>query len=200
MALPIPTGRNMVILPRLRAMRHGVGGALLEPLWPDKDPASTGFYGVDWYWVFDGAAPVAVTAALVPSDALTVLSQGIVGTAYVLELSGGADGSAASVLLTATGPDGRIEVRAVSLRITGEAVVATETTVASVPSAPVALFTFVQSMPAAVWVIQHDLNRFPSVTVIDAAGDEVEMDVRYIDPNTLTLTAAGALSGTAYLS
>jgi hypothetical protein len=44
--------------------------------------------------------------------------------------------------------------------------------------------------------VQHNLGKFPSVTVINSAGDEVEGDVSYIDQNSLTVGFSGAFSGT----
>lgn len=43
--------------------------------------------------------------------------------------------------------------------------------------------------------VQHNLGKYPSVTVINSAGDEVEGDVEYIDENSLTLAFSGAFSG-----
>lgn len=61
-------------------------------------------------------------------------------------------------------------------------------------------YPFAQSIPAAVWTIVHGLDRYPSVTVKDSAGEEVEGDVRYVDANTITITFAAPFSGDAYLN
>ncbi len=61
-------------------------------------------------------------------------------------------------------------------------------------------YPFAQSMPASVWTIVHGLDRYPSVTVIDSAGEEIDGDVRYVDANTITVTFAAPFSGDAYLN
>ena len=199
--LPLPSGQNLLTLPSQPARRHGVEGACLNPAWPAKDPSGSDIYGIDFVWVFAQQPIVSVVAAVLPDTAVILVEQDIAGTVFIARIAGGVDGVAATLALTATDAIGRIEVRAVVLPIVSQTpVIATAASPGSAPSAPSALFTFTQSVPAAVWTIQHNLNRYPEVTVIDAAGEDVEMDIRFLDPNSLTLTAAGALSGVAYLS
>jgi hypothetical protein len=57
-----------------------------------------------------------------------------------------------------------------------------------------------QGSAAAVWLIAHALGKFPSVTVIDSAGDQVEGDAEYLDENTVRLTFGAAFAGRAYLN
>lgn len=61
-------------------------------------------------------------------------------------------------------------------------------------------FLFVQSIASDVWEIKHDLNKYPSVTVVDSADSIVIGDVAYIDENNVRLTFSGAFSGKAYLN
>lgn len=61
-------------------------------------------------------------------------------------------------------------------------------------------FNFVQSIPAAEWVIQHNLNRFPSVTVVDSAGSVVEGIEEYVSADEIRLSFAAAFAGNAYLN
>lgn len=61
-------------------------------------------------------------------------------------------------------------------------------------------YIYQQTTAAAVWEINHNLVKYPSVTTVDSAGNVVVGDVRYIDANSLTVTFAGAFSGTAYLN
>lgn len=61
-------------------------------------------------------------------------------------------------------------------------------------------FLFVQSIASDVWKIKHDLNKYPSVTVVDSANSVVIGDVTYIDENNVRLTFSGAFSGKAYLN
>lgn len=61
-------------------------------------------------------------------------------------------------------------------------------------------FTFTQTTPAQEWVIQHNLDKFPSVTIVDSAGSVVIGDITYIDKDNVKLTFKGAFSGKAYLN
>jgi hypothetical protein len=66
-------------------------------------------------------------------------------------------------------------------------------------SLPAARFVFDQPQANVVWVINHALGTFPTVTVIDSAGDEVEGDVEYPTPNQVVLSFSAPFAGTAYL-
>ena len=65
-------------------------------------------------------------------------------------------------------------------------------------------FVFEQGVPASTWTIQHNLGKFPSVSVVDtlntANGQVYYGDVKYTDSNNLTVTFASAFSGKAYLN
>ena len=61
-------------------------------------------------------------------------------------------------------------------------------------------FTFTQNVARNVWEIKHDLNKYPSVTIVDSAENVVIGDVTYIDENNVRLTFSGAFSGKAYLN
>lgn len=65
---------------------------------------------------------------------------------------------------------------------------------------PAETFPFTQSTPSAVWVIDHPLNKVPSVTVIDSAGSLVEGEVRYSGLSQVTVTFSGGFSGKAFLN
>ena len=54
--------------------------------------------------------------------------------------------------------------------------------------------------PSEVWVVQHNLGWYPSVTVIDSGGTVIVPDVRYNDTNTITLTFSSPTSGKVFLS
>ena len=58
----------------------------------------------------------------------------------------------------------------------------------------------VQAVPAATWVINHRLNRFPGVVTVDSAGREVMGDVSYADQNTVMVKFTSTFSGSAYLN
>lgn len=61
-------------------------------------------------------------------------------------------------------------------------------------------FIHTQGVPSATWVIQHNLGKYPSVTVIDTAGTEVEGEVRHVDVNNLVLEFSAGFAGTATLN
>lgn len=57
-----------------------------------------------------------------------------------------------------------------------------------------------QSIASATWNITHNLNKYPSVTITDSAGDEVEGEVRYNGVNSLTVKFSAPFAGKAYLN
>lgn len=57
-----------------------------------------------------------------------------------------------------------------------------------------------QSIPAKIWEVQHNLNKKPSATVTDSAGNKVIGEVIYIDNNNLELHFSAQFSGIAYLN
>lgn len=61
-------------------------------------------------------------------------------------------------------------------------------------------FTFNQQSPSDVWHVNHNMRRFPSVTVVDTARTEGICDVKYVDEDNVTLTFAAPMSGYAYLN
>ena len=61
-------------------------------------------------------------------------------------------------------------------------------------------FTYIKSTPDSVWEITHDLDKYPSVTVVDSAGSVVMGDITYTSKSALTVTFSAAFSGKAYLN
>jgi len=61
-------------------------------------------------------------------------------------------------------------------------------------------FVFNQAVAANPWTIQHNLNKFPSCTMVLSTGQQGYGDVTFIDENNLTITFAGAESGKAYIN
>lgn len=61
-------------------------------------------------------------------------------------------------------------------------------------------FIFNQGVPASTWNIQHNLGKFPSITVVDTAGTVVMGQYDYVDNNNITLTFAAGFAGKAYLN
>lgn len=60
--------------------------------------------------------------------------------------------------------------------------------------------TFTQSVPSSTWVINHSLNKYPSVTIIDSAGSEVEGGVTYVSLSQVVVTFSAGFSGKAFLN
>lgn len=60
-------------------------------------------------------------------------------------------------------------------------------------------FAYGQTTPEATWVINHNLMRFPGVTVIDGDKNEVVGNVEYINQNSLEIKFSSEQTGTAYL-
>jgi len=61
-------------------------------------------------------------------------------------------------------------------------------------------YVFTQSSPSASWSITHNMNKYPSVTVIDSGNNEVIGDVVYSGLNSITINFSGAFSGKAYMN
>lgn len=61
-------------------------------------------------------------------------------------------------------------------------------------------YMFEQAIPSATWEIQHNLNKYPSVSIVDSAGSVVMGDVLYVDKNKVVLTFTGQFNGKAYLN
>jgi hypothetical protein len=57
-----------------------------------------------------------------------------------------------------------------------------------------------QMSASTSWSVTHNLGKYPSVTVVDSAGDVCEGDIDYLSVNTLTLTFSAAFAGVAYLN
>lgn len=61
-------------------------------------------------------------------------------------------------------------------------------------------FVFEQGVASNIWNITHNLNKYPSVTVVDSAGNEVIAEVTYTDLNRCVVTMTAAFKGKAYLN
>lgn len=57
-----------------------------------------------------------------------------------------------------------------------------------------------QRTSSDTWTINHNLNKYPSVSIVDSSGNVVVGDIRYVDVNTVVLEFKGAFSGKAYLN
>ena len=61
-------------------------------------------------------------------------------------------------------------------------------------------FTFTQPTPSVQWTIQHNLNKFPSVSVVNNNNILMYGNTTYVDTNNLIITFTAGFSGKAYLN
>ena len=62
-------------------------------------------------------------------------------------------------------------------------------------------FVFNQRTPSNKWVIVHDLDKYPSTTIVDSGNNNVYGgEVHYTDRNNLEIKFSSAFSGIAYLN
>tara|TARA_R110000787_G_scaffold155891_1_gene269747 strand:+ start:1164 stop:1850 length:687 start_codon:yes stop_codon:yes gene_type:complete len=61
-------------------------------------------------------------------------------------------------------------------------------------------FVFSQNVASATWNVQHNLDKFPSCTMVLSTGQQGFGDVTFIDENNLTITFASAETGKAYIN
>jgi len=66
------------------------------------------------------------------------------------------------------------------------------------PAASTTIFN--QMSPLAIWTITHNLEKFPSVTIVDSSGNVVIGDIIYLNNMQIRITFVGAFSGKAYLN
>lgn len=57
-----------------------------------------------------------------------------------------------------------------------------------------------QIVPSTTWTIDHNLNKFPSVTVIDSVNNVVVGDIEYVSNSQIILTFSVQFSGKAFLN
>lgn len=61
-------------------------------------------------------------------------------------------------------------------------------------------YVHTQHEASDVWFIDHQMGRYPSVTVVDSAGTMVFGEVTYDNENRVTITFTAAFGGKAYLN
>lgn len=61
-------------------------------------------------------------------------------------------------------------------------------------------FVFEQGIPATEWVINHNLNKRPSITLTNYAGEVFEADRDYTSNNQVIIRLESADTGYAYLN
>jgi hypothetical protein len=61
-------------------------------------------------------------------------------------------------------------------------------------------FVYDQAVPATTWTVQHGLNKFPSITVVDTGDTVVIGNYTYVDNNNVILEFSAAFAGKAYIN
>lgn len=61
-------------------------------------------------------------------------------------------------------------------------------------------FVFTQIQSKKEWIVEHNLNKFPSITVVDTGGNRVFGEENHVDKNKVKLNFSHPFSGMAYLN
>lgn len=62
---------------------------------------------------------------------------------------------------------------------------------------PAGGFTHTQTTPAATWIIDHQLGRYPASVLVVVDGEQVDTDVAFPDIGTISIVFATPQSGRA---
>jgi hypothetical protein len=61
-------------------------------------------------------------------------------------------------------------------------------------------YVYPQDIPSASWVVTHNMNKYPSVSVVDSAGSAVVGEVLYDSLNQVTINFSAPFSGKAFFN
>jgi len=61
-------------------------------------------------------------------------------------------------------------------------------------------FVYTQATPSSVWVVDHNLNKYAAVSIVDTAGTVIYGDVEYNTEDRVTLTFSAPFSGSAFFN
>lgn len=61
-------------------------------------------------------------------------------------------------------------------------------------------FVYTQIAANSVWLVNHNLNKYPSVSVVDSNNQIVYGDIDYQDANNLIISFTSAFGGKVYLN
>tara|TARA_Y100000004_G_C8613297_1_gene285654 strand:- start:138 stop:479 length:342 start_codon:yes stop_codon:yes gene_type:complete len=61
-------------------------------------------------------------------------------------------------------------------------------------------YTHNQNIAASTWTITHNLQRRPSITIVDSSDNVIYGHATYTSENLITLTFSSAFTGKAYLN
>ena len=57
-----------------------------------------------------------------------------------------------------------------------------------------------QTVSSSTWNITHNLNKYPSVSIVDSSNEEVIGEVEHVNSNSLTVKFSAPFSGKAFLN
>lgn len=61
-------------------------------------------------------------------------------------------------------------------------------------------YKHIQGIPANIWNINHNFDKYPSVSILDNSGNEIEAEVLHINKNSLVIHFSVELSGVAIMN
>ena len=61
-------------------------------------------------------------------------------------------------------------------------------------------FVFTQGVAATTWNIAHNLNKKPSIKIVDSTDEVIEGQEIYVDENNIILNFSALITGKAYLT
>lgn len=99
--------------------------------------------------------------------------------------------------VTSSGPPGKDGLSAYELWLSQGNVGSLDVFLSSIASTG---FVYEQIMATDIWTVNHQLNKFPSVTVVDSGGNVAIGEVAYISNNQITIRFSAEFSGKVYLN
>lgn len=61
-------------------------------------------------------------------------------------------------------------------------------------------YVHTQALASSTWTVDHNLGKYPSVSVVDSANDEVEGGIKHVSINQLILTFSAPFTGRAFIN
>ena len=61
-------------------------------------------------------------------------------------------------------------------------------------------FVFEQAIASDTWIIEHNMNKYPSVTLTDSDGEIFFANIEYTSANQVVVNLEAATTGYAYLN
>ena len=73
-------------------------------------------------------------------------------------------------------------------------------TVGGITAASDAHYVHNQEIVSKIWTVEHNLNKYPAVSVVDSGDNVLYTEIEYIDKNTLEVRFEASTSGKAYMN